>query len=84
MGKEKERAVFQELVEAIENQDVPLSALWVFDFPPQDKDWNVTFGNDRAYMLELVAKANSRMQVKHAGAVGSQPYTPADTDKPPR
>jgi len=62
LGQEKERAVFQELIGAIENNNVPLSALWVYDFPQQDKDWNVTFENDRAYMLELVAKANSRMQ----------------------
>ncbi len=60
-GSAKERADFEELVEAIVRHEVPLSALWVFDYSPQDKDWNVTFDNARAYMLEHVARANARM-----------------------
>ncbi len=62
LGKEQERAAFQELIEAIVQYNVPLSALWVFDLSKQDKDWNVTLENERAYMLELVAKANERMR----------------------
>ncbi len=61
LGKENEQAAFEELVEAIVDHRVPLSALWVFDYAPQDKDWNVTFENDRAYMLKLVARANGRL-----------------------
>jgi len=57
-----ERKAFKELLTAIETHDVPLSALWVFDFPHQDKAWNVTFENDRAWMLALISEANARMR----------------------
>ncbi len=60
-GKEKERVVFAELISAIVSNRVPLSAFWVFDFSIQ-KDWNVTFDNDRAYMLQMVADANVRLR----------------------
>lgn len=60
--RDRERQQFGELLAAIETNKVPLSALWVFDLSMQNKDWNVTFENDRAYMLELVGQANRRMQ----------------------
>ena len=62
IGKDKERAAFVELVNAIEANRVPLSAFWVFDHSGQNKDWNVTFDNKRSYMLNLVAEANRRMK----------------------
>lgn len=55
---DEENARFDEILQAIRDNAVPLSALWVFDFPHQDKDWNVTFANRRAYMLQRVAAAN--------------------------
>jgi len=61
LGKDKERARFLELVNAIEANKVPLSAVWVFDHAGQNRDWNITFDNKRSYMLELVAEANQRM-----------------------
>jgi endo-1,4-beta-mannosidase len=61
MGKDKERHCFEELLRAIEINNVPLAAFWVFDFKQQDNDWNVTFTNDRAYMIELVRQANIRI-----------------------
>jgi hypothetical protein len=39
---------------------IDLAAFWVFDRKHQDDTWNVTFDNDRAYMLKLVAEANRR------------------------
>jgi len=32
----------------------------VFDLPAQNGTWNVTFDNDRAWMIELTAQANRR------------------------
>jgi hypothetical protein len=61
LSKENERALFTELISAIVANRVPLSAFWVFDLSKQ-KDWNVTFENDRAYMLQMVAEANVRLR----------------------
>ncbi|MFI5378824.1 MAG: cellulase family glycosylhydrolase [Tepidisphaerales bacterium] len=57
-----ERAIFDEFLRAIEKHRVPLAAFWVFDQPDMDKSWNVTFTNDRAWVLEAVRAANKRMQ----------------------
>ena len=67
LGPEKEKARFLELLNSVEASKVPLSAFWVFDFPGQNKDWNVTFENDRSYMVKLVAEANQRMQADVSG-----------------
>lgn len=67
LGETEERARFLNIVTAIEREGVALAAFWVFDYPPQEKDYNVTFDNPRRYMLEIVGKANRRM----AGAAGS-------------
>ena len=44
----------------METAEVDLAAFWVFDLKNRDKTRNVTFDNERAYMLELTAKANHR------------------------
>lgn len=62
LGQDIERATFAEILTAVETTHVPLSAFWVFDFSNQDKDFNVTFNNSRAYMLELICSANKRMK----------------------
>ncbi len=64
LGEDKERSQFLELVKAIEANNVPLSAFWVFDHAGQDKVWNVTFDNTRSYMLKLVSDANQRMRTR--------------------
>jgi hypothetical protein len=61
LGMEAERSGFAALVRAIETNHVPLSAFWVFDYPGQKDDWNVTRDNDRQYMLSLVSETNQRM-----------------------
>jgi len=47
---------------AIETNRVPLSALWVFDFEAQAKDWSVTATNDRSWQLDAIQQANERMR----------------------
>lgn len=61
-GRVASIAVYKEMLSAIESSNVPLAAFWVYDFKAQDKDWNVTFDNDRAEMIRLAAEANRRMQ----------------------
>ena len=58
----RQQAVFAEILEAIAKERVPLAAFWVFDLPMQDKDWNVTFDNDRAWMLDAITQANARLK----------------------
>jgi hypothetical protein len=60
--REKQEAVFEEFLAAIEKHKVPLAAFWVFDLPSQKDDWNVDFTNDRAWMIEKVARENARMK----------------------
>jgi len=57
-GSERERADFLKLLNAIVELKVPLAAVWVYDLPHQDKTWNITAENDRAYMLDAVKDAN--------------------------
>ncbi|NQT51739.1 cellulase family glycosylhydrolase [bacterium] len=52
------------ILAAIEASDVPLAALWVYDFQHQDLTWNITATNARAYQLEAIAAANRRLQAK--------------------
>ena len=57
-------AAFRALLSALETNSVPLAAVWVFDFQPQDKEWNITTSNDRAFQLKAVAEANRRIQAR--------------------
>ena len=70
LGKDAERARFLELMTAIEANNIPLSAVWVFDHAGQNKDWNITFDNKRSYMLKLIAEANQRMRATLKGQHG--------------
>jgi hypothetical protein len=58
---EQHRAAFTEMLAAIEQEDVPLAAFWVYDLPYQ-KNCNITFTNDRAWMLDAVIHLNSRLR----------------------
>ncbi|MHB8898496.1 MAG: cellulase family glycosylhydrolase [Thermoguttaceae bacterium] len=64
------RAGFENLLAAMEAAEVDLAAFWVFDLSSQNKTWNVTFANERAYMLELAAEANRRW---NQAALGGSP-----------
>jgi hypothetical protein len=35
-----------------------MAAVWVYDLPAQNNSWNITFSNDRAYMVHDVIEAN--------------------------
>lgn len=59
-GESKEK--FARILAVIETNRVPLSALWVFDFDGQAKDWNVNATNDRSWQLEAIQRANERMR----------------------
>lgn len=55
---------FMEILNAIENNKVPLSAMWVFDYPPHDTEEgiNVSPNNGpREYMLQEIMAVNQRM-----------------------
>lgn len=56
------RSRLSAMLEAIEKLRVPLAALWVYDFNHQDKTWNVTWDNERAYQLGMVADTHRRVQ----------------------
>lgn len=57
---EVQKRRLNETLVALKKFNVPLAALWVFDLPDQEKDWNISFHNDRAPLLHMVAEANRR------------------------
>lgn len=57
-SRAEQEAVFREFLAAIARHRVPLAAFWVFDLDSQDKDWNINFHNDRAFLLDLVTAFN--------------------------
>ena len=65
LGREQAKTAFTEMLTAIEAHRVPLSAFWVFDLPSQDQDWNITFDNDRAELIDLAVAANQRLARAH-------------------
>ena len=58
----RDPAQAQEFLQAIEAARVPLSAFWVFDLPQQEATMNVSFSNQRAFAIDMVAKANRVLQ----------------------
>ena len=61
LGTEPEAQKFYQVLNAIIDNKVQLSALWVFDFSYQDADWNITPTNSRKYQLEEIVKANAQL-----------------------
>jgi hypothetical protein len=60
-GPEVEKE-FRRLLRIIEESPIPLAAVWVFDLPSQNADYNITADNARSWQLREVAEANARMQ----------------------
>jgi len=58
---EEQKRQFGDLLAAIENAHIPLAAAWVFDYPGQDQDWNISFQNDRSIFLNMMAETNQRL-----------------------
>ena len=57
---EQTRRRYEEILTAMDGARVDLAAVWVFDLPGQKNTWNISFENDRSYMLDLVVAANKR------------------------
>jgi hypothetical protein len=55
-GKQEE--ALKQFLNAIRRHEVPLSALWVFDYPPQAKDYSVEPAGDRMFILEAIREVN--------------------------
>jgi len=55
------KANFHKLLESIVANEIPLAALWVFDFGRQP-NYNVTAENVRSWQLETIAEANKKLQ----------------------
>ena len=59
---EEERRQFEFLLDLMVENEVPLSALWNFDFEHVDQGhFNITEDNHRAYMLEALRQANRKL-----------------------
>jgi hypothetical protein len=59
---DEERRQFEFLLDLMVKNEVPLSALWNFDFEHVDQGkWNVTEDNHRAYMLDALQEANRKL-----------------------
>ncbi|MGI8956691.1 MAG: cellulase family glycosylhydrolase [Chthoniobacterales bacterium] len=54
----RDRSQTNEYLQAIKDNHVPLSAFWTFDNSQQDRTMNVTFQNERSFVIDLVVKAN--------------------------
>jgi endo-1,4-beta-mannosidase len=61
-ARAEQESAFQQFLDAIVKERVPLAMFWVFDLAGQDKDWNVSFQNDRAWMIERVTRANAQLR----------------------
>lgn len=56
---------FRILLRAIETSGVPLAAVWNFGRMPGDGvNWNITFDNENAWMLDEIAAANARIRMQ--------------------
>jgi hypothetical protein len=58
----RDRAQTAEFIGAIERNRVPLSAFWVFDYPPQERTMSVGFDNERSFVLGKIVEANKILQ----------------------
>lgn len=61
---EEVKSRFRDIISGMEAANIDLAAVWVFDLPSQGKDWNITFTNERSYMLQDVIEANRRWSGK--------------------
>lgn len=61
------REAFSKILTCLETNQVPLSALWVFDFDAQAAKWSVTESNARKWQLEEISKLNKRLSARTQG-----------------
>ncbi len=62
------RAQATEYLQAIKEGHVPLSAFWVFDHASQEAHMNISFENERSFVLDMVAIANRELASPGAGS----------------
>jgi lysophospholipase L1-like esterase len=55
------RELFHNALRDIVQSQVALASVWVFDYGSQDRIWNITAHNHRAWMLDAVADANRQV-----------------------
>lgn len=63
-GPELARQLYTQLLAAIERNNVPLAAMWVFDYPPHDGEEGINVSpakGPREYMLQEIMKLNERL-----------------------
>ena len=68
-----EREQLEYLLNTLVEEEVPLSAIWVYDrlfTGAGELDYTITPTNDRAYQLDLIADANRRLAVPEPGTLG--------------
>jgi Cellulase (glycosyl hydrolase family 5). len=63
--KDDIRAEWQKRFDAIVDNDIQLSAFWVYDYDPQNDGCNVSFDNQRSYVLAMALDANRRLIEKN-------------------
>lgn len=54
-------AAFLQMLTWIENESVPLAAVWAYDCP-DTPEWSIRLDNPRAYQLKAIADANRRLR----------------------
>jgi hypothetical protein len=55
------QAAFLKMLAWIENEPVPLAAVWAYDCP-DTPEWSIRLDNPRAYQLNAIADANRRLR----------------------
>ncbi len=56
------RPALQAFLAELDRLAVPLAAVWVFDLPSQEKDFNISASNGRAWQLPVLGEWNKRLQ----------------------
>jgi len=60
-----ESQYFSTQLAAIENSGVPLASVWVYDRKLLPDRSNLTFDNDRAYMLRMIAEFDKAVHARN-------------------
>ncbi|MGD0774401.1 MAG: cellulase family glycosylhydrolase [Candidatus Solibacter sp.] len=55
------REAFEKFLDKMDRLAVPLAAAWVFDYPPQEADRNITATNKRAWQFPLLRAQNEKL-----------------------
>ena len=58
---DSDRSIFEDIINSIEITKVPLAALWVFDYPPQEGGLNITPMNNLEYQIEEISALDKRL-----------------------